>query len=936
MALAGITVLQDAYKNEESFTIFVLAKDLIGQELSSFLAKIKKDAYQTIILMQDKKVTLKKLPNELLNLEIIDLAEYQNYYSSFFILLKKLLPNLPLDKLINNFNEKYKNLHIESLPYETTPPKNVVDKKKPSNSFIHQSRPHILSIVLCIGITISGLLAFYWYKGNKVKNISISSDLIIPKESVFLNRPTLIAEIDDKLNKTKELQTIALIGPGGAGKTTLARQYGHLQNIPVVWEINAETPETLYSSFENLAYNIARDGEEKKFLRALQDVKDPQERKIKLIAFVKKMLKGYSSWLLIYDNLETITDIQEYFPFNAKAWGQGKVILTTRNATIKNNSYIEHVLQIEELTQAEKLALFIKIIRVKDKNLLTASHKEKDKIFLENIPSFPLDVSIAAYYLNATNTSYEEYLKHLSQSTKTFTILQGEIFKDAQGYTRTRYDIITLSVNKIVEVDPVFKELLLLLCLLDSQNIPKDLLEAYKGKLVVDNFIYHLKKYSLITQGTFDRSHLSIHRNIQDLSLNYLINTFDLEKRKKLFRAIDNVLENYINQLIEKDKVLELKQLINHCKRFLSHDDLLNEEITGLIVGKLGIIHYLHGNDATAKKLLEKSLVIIEPYIDKNFNQIATYLAYLGNAHKDLGHYGKAKTLLERSLAIYNKYLPKNHPSTAWVLIYLGNIYRKLGHYQRAQNVLENCLTILKENHSEEHIVFWALENMGVVYRCLGDYERARSILEDVLRFFKKNNPSHMDIAWILENLGVIYREIGDYKKSKSILEESLLVYKQHFNENYVYVGRCLFQLGITYTKLKQYKKARSFLEKSLLIHKNEFGKDHIETARIIREFGHIYLAKGNLESAKKYFYKALLLFEKNNHPDIYMIYEDLADVCLQKREEIDIQDKERQNFNRQAKYYFYQALKVLKSYFPSSSPHEIRIQSKLKRLCGS
>ena len=51
--------------------------------------------------------------------------------------------------------------------------------------------------------------------------------------------------------------------------------------------------------------------------------------------------------------------------------------------------------------------------------------------------------------------------------------------------------------------------------LTDSQNIPKDLLSTLKNDVIVDDFIYHLKKYSLITNKSSINSSqaISIHRS---------------------------------------------------------------------------------------------------------------------------------------------------------------------------------------------------------------------------------------------------------------------------------------------------------------------------------------------------------------------------------------------------------------------------------------
>jgi len=141
----------------------------------------------------------------------------------------------------------------------------------------------------------------YKYHDNKMQKDTIRSDLVIPTESVFLNRLELMAQIEDRFKGQSGIQTIALVGPGGSGKTTLARQYVHPQKANVLWEINAETHESLKGAFENLAEALAKTKEGKKIFRELQEIKDTLARENKIIQFVKEHLKIYSNWLLIFD-----------------------------------------------------------------------------------------------------------------------------------------------------------------------------------------------------------------------------------------------------------------------------------------------------------------------------------------------------------------------------------------------------------------------------------------------------------------------------------------------------------------------------------------------------------------------------------------------------------------------------------------------------------
>jgi len=862
-----------------------------------------------------------------------------------FEILKKALPHSNLKKIISKFKEKYEIIQgsFEFIPSPSYSDEQGVKKWNfPFNIKALEAIPKpwkwygLLGFILLSAISI-GFVLFY----ERQIEPSIRSDLIIPAESFFLERPKLLAEIDEKFKGQKGIQTIALVGIGGAGKTTLARQYAHAQRGSVLWEINAETKESLKRSFENLAENLSKTEKDQKILRGIQEIKDPAEKEVKIIQFVKERLKSCPRWLLIYDNIEKFADIQKSFPNDTNTWGEGKIILTTRDSNFQNTKYINQTIPIEELNVQEKLNIFSKIMNNGNKIQLTSGQKEEAEQFLTKIPPFPLDVSIAAYHIKSTGLSYEKYLKHLNEHASEFEQINQTILKETSNYTKTRYNIITLSLKQLIEIHKDFSDLLLFISLLDSQNIPRQLLEAYKSEVIVDNFIYHLKKYSLITIKNSISSPslmtLSIHRSTQEISLNYFIKTLDLKTNHQLLQSVSNTLEKYIASTIDDEDLSIMKGLIHHCEKFLNHDSLLTTEMMEPIGGELGIIHYYIGNYIQAKYFLEKSFSKLNKSNKENPTRIAWILGYLGNVYRDLGDYEKARNLIEKSAQLYMKHLPENHPKIAWILVYLGICDRYLGNYEKAKKSFEQSLEAYKKHLPEYYVWFaWPLGQLGIINREIGNYEKARSLLEESLRIFKKYRPKeHIDIAWAFEHLGVVYNELGNYEKARKSFEQSLEIYKKYCSEDDIYIAWVLSHLGDTFTRLKDYKKAKDLLEKSYSIYEKHYGKNHIEIARVLEKLGQVYFAEGQMETAENFIRKAFNILQKNKHPETYISLESLAELYLKKS--IDASNKgnikQSQNLETQSLDYLKQALGIVKTSFPKDSPHLIRIQSKLKNI---
>lgn len=876
--------------------------------------------------------------------------EYINYYFSFFEILKSLFPTLNFKDIFTRLKNQ---LNGQTYSVEVSPSANPSVKrlKKTNDIFNFQAKIIFKIIEWKLPITFIVLLivcsstGFIYFKRAAEENQSstenfVRSDLIIPTESALLDRPDLITEIDGKLNGKRGIQTIVLIGIGGSGKTTLARQYAQHQKANVIWEINAETHENLERSFESLAETLSKSSENKQIFKEIQEIKNPAAREKKIIQFVKERLRTASNWFLIFDNVETFRDIQKYFPQDPVTWGNGKIIITTRDSNFQNNKHINSVILIGELTHNQKHQLFTKTMGQGSTHSFISFQSEETKQFLEKIPPFPLDISVAAYYLKGMNVSYAAYLEKLTQYNKDFANVQENILKESGDYAKTRYGIITLSLGQLMHTHKDFADLLLIISLLDSQNIPRELLNAYKNNNIVDSFIYNLKKYSFITDKAIDSVQsiptFSIHRSTQEISLAYLTKELNLQKSNKLLQYISHVFVQYTIDIVDKEDLPKMHILLGHARRFLSHIDLLTIDIRGSLSSELGYIYYYLGDYIKAEKILLENLVSLDKYSKNSYITISRILASLGKLYLVTGDSKKAKYLLEQSIEICKKHVSENHVGIARASSYLAIVYRYLGNYEKAKNLLEHSLIIYKKYFSQNDVrLAEAMGNLGIIYMNLGDYEKAKNLLELSRLAYKEHSDKHIGVSWALAHLGNVYRFLGDYEKARNILEQCHVIYKEQLSENHVGIARVLSYLGIVYMSSKNYEKAKNLFEQALVIFKKNFSENHSDVARTLMNLGEVYLLENNLEIAENLINKALTIFQKNKHPESYVALENLSELYLKKSKQAE-NNGDLQYFaiyKTEAQTHLKKALEIIKTNFSKNSSHIIRIQDKLKKL---
>jgi tetratricopeptide (TPR) repeat protein/DNA-binding CsgD family transcriptional regulator len=916
----------------------------------------------------------------------LDLGEEKDYYRASIRIVQKLLSEDRFEHLIKKFSEKYNSLKSSITDASTNNEEKL--REFPRYNRLPKRWGIMIAafsagILLVISEVVKGNKKMQMpYSQSNTREQSIRSDMIIPTESGILPRPDEIAKIDSILNKQNNVQSLAIIGPGGAGKTVLARQYAHQQNAPVVWEINAETPDSLNASFESLAHALATTEESKKMLKEINEIKNSAERETGIIQFVKDHLKSYSDWFLIYDNLERFTDIQKHFPNDPATWGRGKAILTTRDKNIENNNCVNSSIQIQDLKDKEKLDLFLKIMADDEKTSFSEPQKEKTNQFLKNIPPYPLDVSTAAYYLKTTNVSYSSYLENIQKNEREFSHIQHSILKEAGDYTQTRYDIIALSLQRLRETNPLFDDLMLFSCLLNSQDIPRELLEKYKSDAEVDNFIYNLKKYSLLTSkdsSVGDFQTISFHRSTQNLSLAYLTNMIKPEKVKSLLESYTNALDSYTEEVIENEEFSKMGTLLSHLNTFLTHESLLDDKMRNTIRSKSGFIYFLLRHDNKSREILEKCFKEATKSALENPRLMMRILVYLANINMESGNfekskelietcvkdyhkflkephisaahalstlgylYGvlgeneKAKNFLEQSLIVYNQHLPKHYVGGAQAVAYLGNVCWFRGEHEKAKSYLEKSLLIYKKFFPEKYLDIALFHIfLGNTYVSLGEFENAKNALEEGIKVYKKVLPeNHIEIAWASMYLADIYMELKRYSEAQEILDKSLQTTTQAVGKNNIRVAWILYHLGKLHIKLGQISRAKELLQQTLVMYKKEYGENHIDVARALKELGIAYFVEGNFSLGEECLSQALKIMKKIDHADYFMILENLAQLYDEKSQRAKKSGNmsEAQTSKKQEMEFLLQAIGIIKNRFPENSPHLQRIQKNIQNL---
>src|SRR5712692_8185261 len=486
----------------------------------------------------------------------------------------------------------------------------------------------------------------------------------------FTGRETLLAHLHRDLtaNKAAALtQAQAIHGLGGIGKTQTAVEYAYRYRDKyqaVLW-VSAASRDVLIAGFVELA--------------SLLNLPEKQEQdQNKVVMAVKRWLEEHDGWLLILDNADDLSLVEEILP----AGGKGHLLLTTRAqaaGTLANG------IEVQEMDQQEGVLLLLRRARVLalDTPLEQAPAQERSsaEAIVREMDGLPLALDQAGAYIEETGCSVAAYLERYRQR-------QIALLKRRGGMGKEHPDPVdgtwSLSFEQIEQLSPVAADMLRFLAYLSPDAIPEELIVEGASQLgphlktiagdatLFDEAVGTLLRFSLVRRNREDNT-LSIHRLVQ------VVLKASMEKRKQRQWA-----ERTVRAVSQAFPDVEFKTW-PQCRRLIAHAqvcaDLINQ--------------YAFAFPETAFLL----------------NRAAIYLK---------GHalYGQAEPLYKRALAIREQALGASHPNTAQSLNNLAVLYCKQGRYEEAEPLYKRALAICEQIFDSQHpFIADVLENYAYLLR---------------------------------------------------------------------------------------------------------------------------------------------------------------------------------------------------------------------------
>jgi tetratricopeptide (TPR) repeat protein/transcriptional regulator with XRE-family HTH domain len=733
-----------------------------------------------------------------------------------------------------------------------------------------------------------------------------------PRNPFFTGREEILHTLRDRLTAQQSatpLQTLALCGLGGIGKTQIALEYAYryASEYRAVFWLAAENAESLLPSVQQIA-------------EQLQLPERRETEQARMVLAVQRWLATQKDWLLIVDNVEEFDLLETVLPPRR----EGAVLLTSRHQAL---GLVAEAVEVPPMSQQESVSLLLARARLARSIAPGAAPGEASSLetpatrgaseLVTLLEGLPLAVDQAGAYIEETGCRVMDYLERYRRQRKQILARRGG---HAGGHPASVNTTLRLSVRRIGSQHPAAGELLHLCAFLHPEAIPEELFRAGAehlgptlSSLVTDPYQFDLalaalRSASLVTRSPQTQT-LSLHRLVQAVLQDQMepaeirlwseravsmVNaafpdgTFETwsqcERLMAQALACVSLSEPSSNKLAEAAELFfkaggylmargrygEAEPLLEQAVTLGEQQHDLDQTVLIPRLQRRAQLFWRQGKYGDAESLLHQVLQLKEFHFGPTHLQTAQTLNNLALLYWAQGKYDAAEPLYQQILDIEEPQLGPAHLEIATTLINLANLYWSQGKYGNAEVLYVRALRIREQQLGSEHPdTALTLNNLASTYREQGKDQQAEQLYSQVLRIREQQlGPEHPDTAYTLHNLANVYRDQEKYELALSLYQRARRIREQQLGSEHPEVAETLDGLANLYGKLRDAEEAERLFAQALRIREQQLGSEHPEVAETLGGLANLYRDQGKYEQAEPLYQRALDICEQRLGPD--------------------------------------------------------------------
>lgn len=693
------------------------------------------------------------------------------------------------------------------------------------------------------------------------------------KGTRLIGRQLPLEELARRLNASehKHAGRVALIGIGGLGKTQLAVEYCHGHR------------DTYTGGIYWLDAGADIDGQ----LTALCDSAqwlNPESKHEEKLSVARYRIRSHSGCLLVFDNVEDLTNIQPYLP---GVDNNSQILILSRVEQPGFQPIQLKLLSVEESLHLLEIESERSIARAEDRTAAEAIATQLDGL--------PLALElVGAHMRRRSSIGWAEYAKSLKEKGLSAHTFSWPSFVD-ESLTRHGADLhAALHLDEFFFRDnPLLRSVLDLLTWAAPTAMGESLLTSMLGRpdaLGVADALDLSEQLRILSVEHDANGHrrVRMHRLVQQ------VRRQDVPKPQGPHLAIQaqSLGEWFLHRRMDFAYLAIFEAELEHLRTW--HEYVDQEELWEAVV-RLRWLEayppYHRGQYPHALTIVLAARALYESHA-LDFPLIyADLLADLGSIYRSMDQPQEACELAQQALVIRRGLLGEKHPETVMSLGNLGAVYSALDKPKEALKLEQQVLAVSRELLGEKHPdTARALGNLGTTYSDLDQPQEALKLAQQALAIRREvQGEKHPDTAIALGNLGAVYSALNQPQEAFKLATQALAIRREVLGEKHPDTATALSNLGAVYSDLGQIQEALRCQQQALAIRREVLGERHPGTARAHNSLGTTYFVLKKYTEAlthqKAALYCAIELFGLG-HPTTIMYRVNVAKdwVALQQR----------------------------------------------------
>ncbi|KAI1666456.1 AAA superfamily ATPase [Pyrenophora tritici-repentis] len=693
----------------------------------------------------------------------------------------------------------------------------------------------------------------------------------------FVGQESQLAELEAKLFSNEQTTTtLAIVGPGGTGKSQLALEVAHRtrqnnKSCSVFW-MDASDKDGFYQSYASVAQKL--------------NVLGWDDDQADMKQLIKRCVVEFSArqCLLIFDNTEhTILrssgpstteapDLADYMPQSKLC----SVIFTTTSTKTAQALASQNIIALQELT----LDAALKMLQVRLARPLANTEQQEAKHLLRELSYLPLAVMQAAACMNASGLTVQQYrsrldkhkelaIKHSCDSSE--GRLQGSGVKDTVAAT------LFLSIDQISRDNAFAADYLFLAACVDRKDISLDLLEAASMQEREDT-IRVLDKYALVTRRPAE-SALDVHRLVHQA----------LRERLQMQGQLIQWTQRTITQLLhvfpddDHGNRSKWKRLLPHAQYALLHslaDD--NNEERMCLASKCATTLFSDGRYEEAEELQVQVMQARKRVLGDEHSDTLSSMASLASTYWKQGRWKEAEELQVQVMQARKRVLSDEHPAT---LISMGNLsltYWNQGRWKEAEELGGQVMQMSKRVLGDEHPdTLISTANLASTYWNQGRWKEAEELGVQVMQARKRVlGDEHPDTLISMGNLASTYRNQGRWKEAEELEVQVMQARKRVLGDEHPHTLINMGNLAATYRNQGRWKEAEELEVQVMQSSKRVLGHEHPDTLSSMANLASTYWNQGRWKEAEELQVQVMQARKRvlgDEHPDTLSSMTNLA-----------------------------------------------------------